>query len=221
MTGGCRTFCGNITVDYPFGIEQGCGHPKYRDLVYCINNVMMFHVVSGSYEVVNIDYGFKLLDIFDPKMSTCASMHKSDGFSSKTPELATCSRPPTMPSCFLVAPRPLRSSRASRTSTSHVGTSPGWVATPSTTALHGSDLGRRAKPPDPRPVAGSLIPPLAPSISRAYSATLTPLLTIRLPTRLLTLGNGRMGFSSAFLFLRILTSANPVKPPRASAVTML
>lgn len=80
MAGGCRTFCGNITVDYPFGIEQGCGHPKYRDLVYCINNVMMFHVISGSYEVVNIDYGFKLVDIFDPKMSTCASMHKSDGF---------------------------------------------------------------------------------------------------------------------------------------------
>lgn len=76
----CRTFCGNITVDYPFGVQEGCGHPEFRELVYCINNVMMFHVASGSYQVTGIDYAFRQLSLFDPRMSTCASMHRSPGF---------------------------------------------------------------------------------------------------------------------------------------------
>uniref|UniRef100_A0A0D6R9S0 Wall-associated receptor kinase galacturonan-binding domain-containing protein n=1 Tax=Araucaria cunninghamii TaxID=56994 RepID=A0A0D6R9S0_ARACU len=77
----CRTFCGNVTVDYPFGVEEGCGHPEYRDLLFCINNVMMMSLASGSYQVLNIDYGFHLLNVFDPKMSTCHSMHgNSEGF---------------------------------------------------------------------------------------------------------------------------------------------
>ncbi|XP_057852974.1 uncharacterized protein LOC131063202 [Cryptomeria japonica] len=76
----CRTFCGNTSLDYPFGVDEGCGHRQYRELLYCINNVMMLHLPSGSYEVLSIDYAFGLVTLSDPHMSTCASMHKSLGF---------------------------------------------------------------------------------------------------------------------------------------------
>lgn len=76
----CVTFCGNVTVDYPFGVQEGCGHPDFAELVYCINNVMMFHVASGSYQVTAIDYAFRHVTLSDATMSTCASMHRSAGF---------------------------------------------------------------------------------------------------------------------------------------------
>ena len=67
----CRSFCGNITVDYPFSLQNGCGHPGYRDLLYCMNDVLMFHIRSGSYRVLDIDYAYESLTLHDPHMSTC------------------------------------------------------------------------------------------------------------------------------------------------------
>lgn len=70
----CRSYCGNISIDYPFGLKYGCGHPGYRDLIYCINDVLMLHIASGSYRVLDIDYTFQALTLHDPHLSTCNSI---------------------------------------------------------------------------------------------------------------------------------------------------
>lgn len=70
----CRSYCGTISIDYPFGLKYGCGHPGYRDLLYCINNVLMLHIASGSYRVLDIDYTFQALTLHDPHLSTCNSI---------------------------------------------------------------------------------------------------------------------------------------------------
>ncbi|KAL2321810.1 hypothetical protein Fmac_026189 [Flemingia macrophylla] len=70
----CRSYCGNITIDYPFAVEYGCGHPGFRDLLFCINDVLMFHISSGSYRVLEIDYAYQALTLHDPHMSTCHNL---------------------------------------------------------------------------------------------------------------------------------------------------
>ncbi|KAL7115303.1 hypothetical protein ACP275_04G176100 [Erythranthe tilingii] len=70
----CRSFCGNLTVDYPFALQPGCGHGGFRDLLYCINDVLMLHIPSGSYRVLDIDYPYTSLVLHDPHMSTCQSL---------------------------------------------------------------------------------------------------------------------------------------------------
>ncbi|TXG50256.1 hypothetical protein EZV62_022780 [Acer yangbiense] len=70
----CRSYCGNITIDYPFSLQDGCGHPGYRDLLFCVNDVLMFHISSGSYRVLEIDYAYNSLTLHEPHMSTCDTM---------------------------------------------------------------------------------------------------------------------------------------------------
>ena len=67
----CRSYCGNITIDYPFALQYGCGHPGFRDLLFCMNDVLMFHISSGSYRVLEIDYAYQALTLHDPHLSTC------------------------------------------------------------------------------------------------------------------------------------------------------
>ncbi|KAF6139620.1 hypothetical protein GIB67_033624 [Kingdonia uniflora] len=62
----CRSFCGNLTVDYPFTVHLG-----FRDLLFCVNDVLMFPICSGSYRVLEIDYAYQALTLHDPDMSTC------------------------------------------------------------------------------------------------------------------------------------------------------
>ncbi|WKA08690.1 hypothetical protein VitviT2T_026389 [Vitis vinifera] len=79
----CRSYCGNITIDYPFALRSGCGHPGFRDLLFCMNDVLMFHITSGSYRVLDIDYAYQALTLDDPHMSTCESIvlgGKGNGF---------------------------------------------------------------------------------------------------------------------------------------------
>ncbi|XP_077220314.1 wall-associated receptor kinase galacturonan-binding protein [Tasmannia lanceolata] len=75
----CRSYCGNLTIDYPFGIRTGCGHSGFRDLLFCINEVLMFHISSGSYRVLDIDYAYQELTLHDPDMSTCATLVRGKG----------------------------------------------------------------------------------------------------------------------------------------------
>ncbi|XP_058088426.1 uncharacterized protein LOC131235300 [Magnolia sinica] len=75
----CRSYCGNLTVDYPFGIRSGCGHSGFRDLLFCVNDVLMFHIRSGSYRVLDIDYGYRALTLHDRGMSTCDSLERGKG----------------------------------------------------------------------------------------------------------------------------------------------
>ncbi|KAA8521402.1 hypothetical protein F0562_012036 [Nyssa sinensis] len=70
----CRSYCGNLTIDYPFALQSGCGHPGFRELLFCINDVLMLHISSGSYRVLDIDYAYQALTLHDPHMSTCDSI---------------------------------------------------------------------------------------------------------------------------------------------------
>ncbi|XP_020585930.1 uncharacterized protein LOC110028433 [Phalaenopsis equestris] len=70
----CRSYCGNITIDYPFSIQPGCGHPIFHQLLFCINNLLLLHIPSGSYRVLSIDYPFRRLTLNDPTMSHCYSL---------------------------------------------------------------------------------------------------------------------------------------------------
>ncbi|KAJ8623042.1 hypothetical protein MRB53_031571 [Persea americana] len=75
----CRSYCGNITVDYPFSTRPGCGHSGFRDLLFCVNEVLMFHISSGSYRVLSIDYAYEALTIHDHDMSTCDTLVRGKG----------------------------------------------------------------------------------------------------------------------------------------------
>ena len=75
----CRSFCGNITVDYPFALRAGCGHAGFRELLYCINGALMLHLPSGSYRVLDIDYAYRGLTLHDPAMSDCRALDRSRG----------------------------------------------------------------------------------------------------------------------------------------------
>ncbi|OVA20746.1 Wall-associated receptor kinase galacturonan-binding domain [Macleaya cordata] len=79
----CRSYCGNLTIDYPFAIRSGCGHSGFRDLLFCVNDVLMFHITSGSYRVLEIDYAYHTLTLHDPAMSNCDTIlrdGKGNGF---------------------------------------------------------------------------------------------------------------------------------------------
>uniref|UniRef100_A0A0D9WGF9 Wall-associated receptor kinase galacturonan-binding domain-containing protein n=1 Tax=Leersia perrieri TaxID=77586 RepID=A0A0D9WGF9_9ORYZ len=73
----CRSFCGNLTVDYPFALHAGCGHAGFRDLLFCINGALMLHLPSGSYRVLDIDYAYRGLTLHDPAMSDCRALDRS------------------------------------------------------------------------------------------------------------------------------------------------
>ncbi|KAK3135588.1 hypothetical protein QOZ80_5BG0420730 [Eleusine coracana subsp. coracana] len=73
----CRSFCGNITVDYPFGLHPGCGHAGLRDLLFCVNGALMLHLSSGSYRVLDVDYAYRGLTLHDPAMSDCRALDRS------------------------------------------------------------------------------------------------------------------------------------------------
>ncbi|KAF6984685.1 hypothetical protein CFC21_002653 [Triticum aestivum] len=75
----CRSFCGNITVDYPFALHAGCGHAGFRDLLYCIDRTLMLHLPSGSYRVLDVDYAYRGLTLHDPAMSDCRAIDRSPG----------------------------------------------------------------------------------------------------------------------------------------------
>ncbi|GAB2221212.1 hypothetical protein Droror1_Dr00012383 [Drosera rotundifolia] len=70
----CRSFCGNLTIDYPFSLQYGCGHLRFQDRLYCINDVLMLHISSGSYRVLDIDYAYQSLTLHEPHLSTCNSL---------------------------------------------------------------------------------------------------------------------------------------------------
>ncbi|XP_051133160.1 uncharacterized protein LOC127252856 [Andrographis paniculata] len=82
-TNACRSFCGNLTIDYPFALKPGCGHQGFRELLFCINDVLMLHITSGSYRVLDIDYAYGSLVLHDPHMSTCDTItlgNRGNGF---------------------------------------------------------------------------------------------------------------------------------------------
>ncbi|KAK3007527.1 hypothetical protein RJ639_013235 [Escallonia herrerae] len=75
----CRTSCNNIPINYPFGVDDGCGTPQYCKILNCSTN-LPFITPSGTYKVQGIDYNKKTPTIYDPSMSTCSILQPHHDF---------------------------------------------------------------------------------------------------------------------------------------------
>ncbi|KAL9364906.1 hypothetical protein Peur_042779 [Populus x canadensis] len=75
----CRTSCGSIAINYPFGIDDGCGAPQFRHMLNCSTD-LFFLTPSGGYKVQHIDYDKKTMTIYDPAMSTCSILQPHHDF---------------------------------------------------------------------------------------------------------------------------------------------
>ncbi|XP_021889526.1 uncharacterized protein LOC110808354 [Carica papaya] len=75
----CRSFCGNVPIKYPFGIDDGCGAPQFRNMLNC-STELFFLTPSGTYKVQKIDYDKQTLVIYDPAMSTCSILQPHHDF---------------------------------------------------------------------------------------------------------------------------------------------
>ncbi|KAJ4969400.1 hypothetical protein NE237_016101 [Protea cynaroides] len=75
----CRSLCGGIPINYPFGVDDGCGAPHYRKMMNCSGDLFLL-TPSGSYKVRSIDYDKQTMVIFDPAMSTCTTLQPHHDF---------------------------------------------------------------------------------------------------------------------------------------------
>ncbi|KAG2323717.1 hypothetical protein Bca52824_006445 [Brassica carinata] len=68
----CRSSCGDIPINYPFGIDDGCGSPYYRHMLICSDNntKLELRTPSGKYPVKSISYSDPHLLVSDPFMWT-------------------------------------------------------------------------------------------------------------------------------------------------------
>jgi hypothetical protein len=74
----CRTSCGNIPINYPFGIDDGCGSPYYRHILVCSEpGNLELRTPSGRYPVLRISYSDPHILVTDPFMWNC---HDGDNF---------------------------------------------------------------------------------------------------------------------------------------------
>ncbi|XP_057961577.1 LEAF RUST 10 DISEASE-RESISTANCE LOCUS RECEPTOR-LIKE PROTEIN KINASE-like 2.7 isoform X2 [Malania oleifera] len=68
----CRTSCGNIPINYPFGIDDGCGSPYYRHILVCSESSKLeLRTPSGRYAIRNISYSDPHVLVTDPFMWNC------------------------------------------------------------------------------------------------------------------------------------------------------
>ncbi|KAL2922279.1 hypothetical protein RDABS01_013770 [Bienertia sinuspersici] len=69
----CRSQCGNIPINYPLSIDDGCGAPQFRHMFTCnASSLALFFITpNGNYKVQSIDYKGQSLTVYDPDMSTC------------------------------------------------------------------------------------------------------------------------------------------------------
>lgn len=68
----CRNFCGAIPINYPFGIDDGCGSPYYRHVLVCSDSGNLeLRTPSGRYQVHSISYSDPHIIVSDPFMWNC------------------------------------------------------------------------------------------------------------------------------------------------------
>ncbi|XP_055806443.1 uncharacterized protein LOC129875033 [Solanum dulcamara] len=67
----CRNSCGDIPIQYPFGIDDGCGSPYYRHILVCTGGQLQLRTPSGRYPVRNLSYMDPHILVTDPLMWNC------------------------------------------------------------------------------------------------------------------------------------------------------
>ncbi|XP_022132510.1 uncharacterized protein LOC111005351 [Momordica charantia] len=68
----CRSSCGNIPINYPFGIDDGCGSLYYHNILFCtIYGKLELRTATGTYPVTAISYSDPYILISDPDMWAC------------------------------------------------------------------------------------------------------------------------------------------------------
>ncbi|KAL1166151.1 hypothetical protein V6Z11_A06G178000 [Gossypium hirsutum] len=68
----CRSSCGDIPINYPFGIDDGCGNPYYRHMLACSDpGKLELRTPSGRYPVRSISYFNPHILVIDPFMWNC------------------------------------------------------------------------------------------------------------------------------------------------------
>ncbi|KAJ8623515.1 hypothetical protein MRB53_032044 [Persea americana] len=94
----CRDTCGTVGIKYPFGLDDGCGAPEYRNMLTCNATDLFFQTPSGLYRVRSIDYDKRTVVIFDPGMSTCNLLQPRHDFSLSDTQVLLL--PPSSDSAF-------------------------------------------------------------------------------------------------------------------------
>ncbi|XP_068664284.1 uncharacterized protein [Aristolochia californica] len=94
----CRNTCGAISINYPFGLDDGCGSPEYRRMLNCSASDLLFVTPSGSYKVRSIDYDKQTMVIYDPGMSTCNALQPRHDFAMS--DLQSVVTPPSPDTVF-------------------------------------------------------------------------------------------------------------------------
>nr|GMD92944.1 LEAF RUST 10 DISEASE-RESISTANCE LOCUS RECEPTOR-LIKE PROTEIN KINASE-like 2.7 [Ipomoea batatas] len=67
----CRKWCGDIPIQYPLGIDDGCGSPYYRHIITCTAGELQLRTPSGRYPIKNVSYSDPHILVTDPFMWTC------------------------------------------------------------------------------------------------------------------------------------------------------
>ncbi|KAJ8549761.1 hypothetical protein K7X08_033468 [Anisodus acutangulus] len=67
----CRSSCGDLPIQYPFGIDDGCGSPYYRHILVCTGGQLQLRTPSGRYPVRNLSYTDPHILVTDPLMWNC------------------------------------------------------------------------------------------------------------------------------------------------------
>ncbi|KAK6154355.1 hypothetical protein DH2020_008603 [Rehmannia glutinosa] len=71
-TSQCRTSCGQIPINYPFGIDDGCGSLYYRHILVCSDSEQLeLRTPSGRYAIRNVSYTDPHIIVTDPLMWSC------------------------------------------------------------------------------------------------------------------------------------------------------
>ncbi|GFP81241.1 hypothetical protein PHJA_000267400 [Phtheirospermum japonicum] len=94
----CRNFCNNIPINYPFGIDDGCGAAQFRHMLNCSAADLFFLTPSGSYKIQTIDYSKRNVVVFDPSMSTCSILQPHHDFAMT--EIQSATIPPSPDTVF-------------------------------------------------------------------------------------------------------------------------